>query len=763
MRLSGLSCVLMAAAVLQPPRAHGAEMTPAFGPRQYTRVAGQPETFTETFPHCGTAACQMVVTNGSPDGTKRVSSASISLNGAPVVGPNDFNQHVSSILRPVELAGTNELQLRIASRPGAFLTVEVRCAASPATLTLGPPGVSLLGPTTLLSAVPLANTGAAPAGDVELSEIALPGGTLTTPASLPFELGTIPAAGAVPVSTTLEGPFAPLGSYPLTLKGTYAAGGATYCFDLTATLRVPPGSPGSAPLGSATVPSGQVTGAPFPPRPPLVLGRVNTQQWTVPTAPFEPGGPPPGSTSVLAAPVSDARAVGPIVGNAAGPIVFPANEPLGLTTSLSGTAEPSGASGGGVVFVTANWTAAYSTDGGATFNQLNPTTVFPNDAVGFCCDQVVQYAPSIDRFVWLLQGNGYRLATASPAQIVSSNGTAWTYWNLTPNVFGTCSGFDYPDMSVGSNQLYMSWDAGFGGCSGGFQVVRTSLAGIQAGGTITVEFTDPANGTMAWGSHLVQDTLDEIFWAGHNNNKSLRVFSLQEGSNTYFWRDRGISSWANNAPLTSLTPDNQNWINFLFNPTTQNPGGGFPANAVLGGTRVGSRIWLAWSAGTDGNFSQPHIEMVELDRSDDFRKVQQVQVWNPDYAFAYPALSANRCTGEVGLSFEFGGGGNYQNHVVGFWGDFVAYITTGSNVGGTRFGDYVSIRQAPVTAADPGNLFTAFGYGLSSVPPPGSGTRSDVHYVLFGRPSSSCVVIKDPRGAAFPRRPRPAQPLLNQP
>ena len=87
-------------------------------------------------------------------------------------------------------------------------------------------------------------------------------------------------------------------------------------------------------------------------------------------------------------------------------------------------------------------------------------------------------------------------------------------------------------------------------------------------------------------------------------------------------------------------------------------------------------------------------------------------------------LSANRCTGEVGLSFEFGGGGNYQNHVVGFWGDFVAYITTGSNVGGTRFGDYVSIRQAPVTAADPGNLFTACGYGLSSVPPPGSGTRS---------------------------------------
>jgi len=38
------------------------------------------------------------------------------------------------------------------------------------------------------------------------------------------------------------------------------------------------------------------------------------------------------------------------------------------------------------------------------------------------------------------------------------------------------------------------------------------------------------------------------------------------------------------------------------------------------------------------------------------------------------------------LSFEFGGGPIYENHVVGFWGDFVACITTGSNVGSTGFG-----------------------------------------------------------------------------
>ena len=53
---------------------------------------------------------------------------------------------------------------------------------------------------------------------------------------------------------------------------------------------------------------------------------------------------------------------------------------------------------------------------------------------------------------------------------------------------------------------------------------------------------------MAWGAHLMQDTGDEIFWAGHNNSSNMRIFSLKEGSNTYFWRSMDVSSWANNSP-----------------------------------------------------------------------------------------------------------------------------------------------------------------------------------------------------------------------
>jgi hypothetical protein len=161
---------------------------------------------------------------------------------------------------------------------------------------------------------------------------------------------------------------------------------------------------------------------------------------------------------------------------------------------------------------------------------------------------------------------------------------------------------------------------------------------------------------------------------------------------------------------------------------------GFPGNSVIGATRSGSNLWLAWSAGTDSNFKQPHIEMITLDLNNNYNKTQQVQIWNSSFAFGYPALATNACTGEIGLSLETGGGGSYENHGVGFWGDYLVYTTTGSNAGTTRYGDYVSIRQ---DSASPGAYFDAWGYGLTSAT--GGGTNTDVHYVVFGRPGACSI------------------------
>jgi hypothetical protein len=491
-------------------------------------------------------------------------------------------------------------------------------------------------------------------------------------------------------------------------------------------------------------------GGTAPPSQPDLEG-VNPPGWVVPTAPFAPGVPTLTNTVLMPAVIGDP------------PVDIVVNNPLNLAPSFSPsnpTAEPSGAvSNAGVIFASANTIAAYSGNGGTTFNPVAPGAVFVSAPFVICCDQIVHYDPSNDNFIWLMQANGfvgYILAIASPTEIINHNGKNWHFWNLLLSTFHAApgAGFDYPDLSVGDNYLYISWDvlcpSPAGSCVKGHQVARTTLAGLAARGPfIELDYTNPANSPQAWGAHLTQNTGDEIFWAGHNNNRQLRVFSWKEGSGTYFWRDREINSWPQNTPLISLTPppDPGNWINFLFDPTVipatkttpAASSGGFPDNGVIGATRSANNLWFAWSAGTNETFPQPHIEMVELDRSNDFNFTQQVQITDRHVTFAYPALSTLGCDGEIGLSLESGGGGTFENHAVGFWGDFVLYTTTTSNLPDARFGDYVTIRQAPPTQENPGNLFAAFGYGFETTSEPGQGGfLVDIRYILFGRPATSC-------------------------
>lgn len=747
---SGLLVLLL----LFPWGAAGAtEEEGIFGPETYVRETGAPQTFEASFARCGSSDCRLVIRNGDTNGENRVSSASIALNGDRIVGPRDFNQNVGGIVRPISTDAENDLSIRMASNPSGAITVEVRCDASAVDLVVGGSGVDLADPSTLRSALRIANEGSADALNLELTDLLLTDGTRSMPASLPQGFGTLAEDEAALLDAEFQGSFAPRGTHTLTAEGTYEADGETFCFALDSELQIPPAAPGSAPLLTTSVPSQTNDGAPFDPVPPQDEGDlegVNEPLWVVPRGPFVPGDPTETATAATPAPLgagSEAKSMDPAAPAyaKAGTVVFEANVGGingGSVAPSSSTAEPSGASDGdGVVFATGNWFAALSTGGGA-FTPINPTSVFPSDTVGFCCDQLVQYVPKIDRFVWLLQGStgsgrlgGYRLAAISPSALASGGASAtWTYWNLTPTVFGqpAGTGFDYPDMSVGNNYLYLGWDAGFGcpsGCAQGFQVVRVPLDEIQAGGTINLGFTNPTDGRMAWGAHIAQNPGTEVFWAGHNNNSEMRVFTMAEGSGRYFWRDVGISTWARRS-LTSTTPDGLDWMDKLS---------GFPSNSVHGLTRNGNHLWMSWSAGTDDNFPRSHIEMVTLDQADGFAKERQVQIWNPDFEFGYPALATNACTGEIGLSLEYGGNGRYGNHAVGFWGDFLVYRTTSSNVGTKRFGDYVAIRREPADEANPGNLFAAFGYGLNKTT--SGGTRTDMHYVSFGRPAAECQIL----------------------
>lgn len=89
-------------------------------------LQGAPETLDFYFDGAGYEDTKIVLTNGNPDGTKRISSAVISLNLATIIKPSDFNQNVAIIRRDIApLDGTNKLSVSLRSNPGGFLTVQV--------------------------------------------------------------------------------------------------------------------------------------------------------------------------------------------------------------------------------------------------------------------------------------------------------------------------------------------------------------------------------------------------------------------------------------------------------------------------------------------------------------------------------------------------------------------------------------------------------------------------------------------------------------
>jgi hypothetical protein len=313
-----------------------------------------------------------------------------------------------------------------------------------------------------------------------------------------------------------------------------------------------------------------------------------------------------------------------------------------------------------------------------------------------------------------LNGNNIiRVAAASTANFINSGGTSWTYWDIRSSQVEATSGIlDYPDMSVGDNSLYISSDA----VGIGLLIMRLPLKEIQQGSGFTFWYTHPTDGGTAYGGHVCQNTGDEVYWAGHNNTSSMRFFSWKESSTTYFWRDRNVNSWTTG--LANNTPGGVNWL------TGSN---GFPGNAVLGITRRGNEVWFAWGANAGNGFKNAHVNVVKV-RNSDYKVIEQMQIWNDDYAFAYPCFATNTRE-EVGISLEWGGVTTEANHAVGFMGDFVVYYPRLSAASNARNGDYVTIRRF----YEDGGRFAAAGYTTQVNPPPGGGNFSDVHYILFGR------------------------------
>ncbi|HUU03606.1 MAG TPA: hypothetical protein VM425_19375 [Myxococcota bacterium] len=100
-----------------------------FGPAKFSRSTGKPQVETAGFEVQEKGEICVLVVNGASDPPhgKRISSAWISIDGELVIGPEEFSQVVDAVTAPRAIeAGPHELSVRLASKPGSFITVEVR-------------------------------------------------------------------------------------------------------------------------------------------------------------------------------------------------------------------------------------------------------------------------------------------------------------------------------------------------------------------------------------------------------------------------------------------------------------------------------------------------------------------------------------------------------------------------------------------------------------------------------------------------------------
>ena len=408
--------------------------------------------------------------------------------------------------------------------------------------------------------------------------------------------------------------------------------------------------------------------------------------------------------SAAAAPAEHARRRSPMPSTRgdAGELVFHRNVRLSdvaTADTASHTCEPTVAVNGDVVFLAGNWFASASFDGGRTFRFVDPAKSFPDPpGMSFCCDQVIQYVRKLDTWVWLLQydsdrhgNNVERLAFATTAELREGR---WRLFDLSSRGLGHPGLFlDYPDLALGSNSLYVSLNGFRGSDWERSIVVRIPYRGIRSGKIAAQKYES----TELFNFRVAQHVGTSAYWASHVNTRRIRVWRWPESAARPTSREIGVASWSEDDYL-SRGPDGRKWLARVD-------------SRITGATLAGSELWFAWTAGRGGVNERPHpyVQIARV-RARDLTLVRNVNLWDPESAIAFPALTTNG-RGEVGVSYAIGGGPRHPAHVVGILSgerrESVAFRST-RGPDDSNWGDYLTIRRAYPSR----DRFAAAGYTL---------------------------------------------------
>ena len=414
-------------------------------------------------------------------------------------------------------------------------------------------------------------------------------------------------------------------------------------------------------------------------------------------------------------------------------------------TSLGGAAgglkstvgEPTVSGYGNILLQSGNWYLAVSFDAGASWGFVDPFALLAGVDGGFCCDQVVRYEPSRDLLLYLTMSVPSGATGRDTLRLFAIHGLrsgccAIVAYDFTPQGIGLPAGqwHDYPKMTVGKNNVYITTNRFAPAPGGSFQgstLYRLPLDPLKAGAGFGFNFFN-----MSEPSPLVAEGIgdsDTAYWGSNINTSTLRIFRWAESSTTIFSTDVAVATWSD-AARVCVGPDGRDF-----------------------GGRVDGRLQFAvFSNRTDGVdgkqllFMQSSAAQPSSGRAFAYMRGTRVAVgtWAPldtrDFAFGdvcaiYAAGSVNS-QGGIGLSSFVGGGALTPSHLVALWDEFGGTgtfpfqfaVIRGSTQGpnSNAWGDYLSVDPlSPITCA-----FQTAGYVLIGG---GAGTNVDPHYASFGR------------------------------
>ncbi|MDP9239491.1 MAG: hypothetical protein M3O55_02475, partial [Actinomycetota bacterium] len=366
----------------------------------------------------------------------------------------------------------------------------------------------------------------------------------------------------------------------------------------------------------------------------------------------------------------------------------------GVTSTVS---EPSTDQSGKNIMETSNWTAQYSHDNAATWTSLDPFTIFGS---GFCCDQVTAYDPGRDRQYWLLQYGDHLTIANSPAGDLSA--ASWCYYSINPTLVGrpATDEFDYNDIAIGTNYLYLSTNMFDPNNFSGTAVLRFSLDLMTSCSGLTVpSFVRTDLFTLK----LAQGVSDVMYAASDAPNglvgNTLRIVTWDDASGTISTFDKAILPFA----YMSVNSGQQcGSADLVVNNWCQRTD-----SRVLGAAKGGGKIHFSWNV-KQGAAGRPFPYTREITLAESNLAIQtQRDLFGNSLAHLYVSMSPDR-RGHIGYVDTFGGGTGVSHTFPGilvgivddatpfFPGD-VSFLLAGSgggcDAGGIfRWGDYTTAR-----------------------------------------------------------------------